>query len=159
MRGQIAAVKRSKSGLTLGVKFENYDQWYTTKAWELENAIGKSIDFDPSEQLFTGGGSCWWLNDYTWADGAAPPPPVHAPPPGPPTPPVSAYQDSQTAAAPQTAPVTSQRDPTIYLPFVSNTVAHAIQAGLVKSPADIQGWATLAFEAAKVLVEGSGDPY
>lgn len=28
----------------------------------------------------------------------------------------------------------------LYLPFISNTVAHAIQAGLIKQPLDLTGW-------------------
>lgn len=42
-----------------------------------------------------------------------------------------------------------------YLPFASNTVAHAISAGLIKEPTQIKAW----FIAAKQAVEGadSGD--
>ena len=38
-----------------------------------------------------------------------------------------------------------------WLPFVSNTVAHAIAAGKIEGPADIQAWAAAAKAAALAL--------
>ena len=38
-----------------------------------------------------------------------------------------------------------------YLPFVSNTVAHCIAAGLIKTPSDVSPWANAAYDAAQAL--------
>lgn len=51
-----------------------------------------------------------------------------------------------------------------WMPFVSNTVAHAIQAGLIKESAQIGGWAKAAADTAVALVatepsEDSDIPY
>lgn len=35
-----------------------------------------------------------------------------------------------------------------YMPFISNTVAHAIQSGLIKEPGDIGEWARAAYRVA-----------
>lgn len=45
-----------------------------------------------------------------------------------------------------------------FMPFVSNTVAHAIQAGKITGPAEIQAWAEAAKAAAEVLAS-SESPY
>ena len=36
-----------------------------------------------------------------------------------------------------------------YMPFISNTVAHAIQAGLIKVPTDVKAWARQAYVAVR----------
>lgn len=41
-----------------------------------------------------------------------------------------------------------------YMPFVSNTVAHALTAGLIKEPADVTRWANAAKDAAELLESG-----
>lgn len=38
-----------------------------------------------------------------------------------------------------------------FMPFISNTVAHAISAGLIKEPADVSMWANAALTAANEL--------
>ena len=45
------------------------------------------------------------------------------------------------------------RDDVIFLPMTSNVVAHAIQAGLITKPEDLQKWADSAFQAAKSALE------
>lgn len=42
-----------------------------------------------------------------------------------------------------------------YMPFISNTVAHAIAAGLIKQPSEISAWVS----AAKSAVVNADDPY
>jgi hypothetical protein len=70
MMGQIEAVNRSKSGKTLGVKIG--ETWYTSKNWELENAIGKTVVFEPSTSNFNGQ-VMQWLNEYQFDDQATTP--------------------------------------------------------------------------------------
>jgi hypothetical protein len=43
-----------------------------------------------------------------------------------------------------------------YMPFVSNTVAHALTAGLIRDPADVTKWANAAKDAAELLEGGWG---
>lgn len=38
-----------------------------------------------------------------------------------------------------------------YMPFVSNTVAHAIAAGCIKNPSEVAAWAKAAIEAVRDL--------
>ena len=45
----------------------------------------------------------------------------------------------------------AQGNNTNYMPFVSNTVAHAISAGLIKTPPEIKDWAVAAYLAADQL--------
>lgn len=40
-----------------------------------------------------------------------------------------------------------------WMPFVSNTVAHAIQAGLIKEPKEVGPWAVAAMQTAIALEE------
>jgi len=47
-----------------------------------------------------------------------------------------------------------------FMPFVSNTVAHAIAAGKITGPAEIQAWASAAKAAAEVIAsEGEGPDF
>ena len=66
MIGTIQKANKSKSLKTLSVQVDNV--WYTSKNWELEQAVGRRIIFDPSTQSFPDGGSCQWLNDYVFED-------------------------------------------------------------------------------------------
>ncbi len=66
MIGTIQQANKSKSGKTLSIQVDNV--WYTSKNWELEQASGRRIIFEPSTQMFPDGGSCQWLNDYVFED-------------------------------------------------------------------------------------------
>lgn len=47
-----------------------------------------------------------------------------------------------------------------FMPFVSNTVAHAISAGKIEGPAEIQAWASAAKSAAETIAsEGEGPDF
>lgn len=74
MIGTIQAVKRSQSQKTLSVQVDG--AWYSSKNWEWETdprIVGKRIIFEPSVQVFLGGGSCTWLNDYVFEEGGTTP--------------------------------------------------------------------------------------
>lgn len=47
------------------------------------------------------------------------------------------------------APATSGGGNLPYMPFVSNTVAHAIAAGCIKNPSEVGAWAKAAIEAVR----------
>lgn len=66
MIGIIQQANKSKSGKTLSIQIDN--AWYTSKNWELEQAVGKTVIFDPSTQNFPDGASIQWLNDYVFED-------------------------------------------------------------------------------------------
>ena len=52
----------------------------------------------------------------------------------------------------QTAPIPSpSSNGTAWLPFASNTVAHAISSGLIKEPSDVKQWAAAAKQAYEEL--------
>lgn len=61
------------------------------------------------------------------------------------------------AAAPTSAPAGNGAAPaangTAWLPFASNTVAHAINAGLIKEPAEVKQWAAAAKQAFEELTK------
>ena len=71
MIGTIQQANKSKSGKTLSVQVDN--TWYSSKEWELQQAVGKRIIFEPSTQTFPDGGSIQWLNDYTFEDASTTP--------------------------------------------------------------------------------------
>ncbi len=66
MIGTIQQAKKSQSGSTLSIQIDG--KWYTTRNWELQQAVNRRIIFEPSTQTFPDGGSCTWLNDYVFED-------------------------------------------------------------------------------------------
>lgn len=54
----------------------------------------------------------------------------------------------KATAATTTPPGTNAQGAAAYMPFVSNTVAHAISAGLIQNPSQITAWANAAYVAA-----------
>jgi len=70
MRGTIQATNRSKSGKTIGVQVDG--TWYTSKSWELADAVGRSVIFEPSTSQFNGI-TMQWINDYVFEDVATGP--------------------------------------------------------------------------------------
>lgn len=137
--GQITEAKMSKSGKTLGLKVNG--QWYSTKDFHWQAQVGQNVQFESAYQPI-GDGGITWANNIAFHQGG---------PSGPATPtrpsaPVAKKQAERTLA-----------DITYLLPITSNTVAHAIQAGLIEKPNDVKAWARAAFESAKALCEGQQD--
>ena len=61
---------------------------------------------------------------------------------------------SQGTTVQRETPAVSQlTQPPWWMPFVSNTVAHAIQAGRIEGPAQIEAWASAAKTAAITLLK------
>jgi len=65
MIGTIQATNKSKTGKTIGVQVNGV--WYTSKNWELEQAVGRNVIFEPSTSQFNGI-TMQWINDYTFED-------------------------------------------------------------------------------------------
>lgn len=77
VEGRIEEVRKSKSGRSLGIKVDG--NWYLSKQWTLENAVGKDIEFEPSPMHTDDGNTLYWLNDdYVLLndDGSPAPPPA-----------------------------------------------------------------------------------
>ena len=137
MRGKIEQVQKSKSGKTLGVRIG--EVWYSSKNWELEGMANEMIEFEVSLSEFNGN-TIKWINEYRAVDNSPDPNnPVHS------------SANSRPAGVPAAAP--TGRDPSAYLPMTSNLVAHAIAAGLITKPDQIESWAAAAFSAAKQRLE------
>ena len=95
------------------------DKWYLAKTdSNITTAVGKTIEAEVSESEYNGK-TMYWINEWALVAG-------------------------QAAAAP---PAVSYGAPW-WMPFVSNTVAHAISAGLIKTPEDIKAWAAAAADTA-----------
>lgn len=71
MIGTIQQANKSKSGKTLSIQINNV--WYTSKNWELEQAVNRRVIFEPSTQTFPDGASIQWLNDYVFEDASGTP--------------------------------------------------------------------------------------
>lgn len=61
-------------------------------------------------------------------------------------------QASNGSAAPQSAPQDASGVNMAFMPFVSNVVAHAIQAGRIQTPDDLGKWAQAAYTTAHGLL-------
>jgi hypothetical protein len=133
MKGLVDSVNLSKSGKSYQVQIGG--QGYFAKLdSKLDQALGKTIDFsvDPSEYK---GKVVNWVKEWD-IDRALTLPTPSAPTPTP-----------APMPAPMPAAYALPRD-RWYMPFISNTVAHAITAGLVKDSPSLAQWATAAYRAA-----------
>ena len=70
MIGTIQQANKSKSGKTLSIQIDNV--WYSSKNWELEQAVNRRVIFEPSTSLYQGE-TIRWLNDYVFEDAASGP--------------------------------------------------------------------------------------
>lgn len=61
IRGRIEEARQSQSGKTMGVKINGH--WYSSKAFELENMVGQTIEGQTSASEWNGK-TMMWLNDY-----------------------------------------------------------------------------------------------
>lgn len=124
--GTIQQAKMSQSGKSLSVLIN--EVWYSTKAFELNTMVGATIDFEYSTSEFNGN-KMNWLNAYT---------------------PVTQQGGNQSAPQQQT-PAPSGSSGELPMPFISNVVAHAIQANKIQNPSDITAWANGALQAYQQL--------
>jgi hypothetical protein len=129
--GAISAIEDSKSGKALRVQVNG--QWFSSKDFGIRDQVGQVITFTPSSSEYRGK-TYYWINDYN----------------------VGTTGTTTTSKSGAPAPV-ADANAMAFLPMTSNLVAHAIAAGLVQSPDEIQAWARAAFNAAKNLVLNAED--
>ncbi len=120
---RIDAVQKSKSGKAWAVK--SGDQYYAANLDSgIEHLVGKVLEVE----IKTFGKDGRAINKYSVVGSEAPQTPQIAP------------------RAPQTL---TQGSAPWWMPFASNTVAHAIQSGYIKEPSDIKVWVLAAKQAAE----------
>lgn len=127
MQGVIQAVEYSKKGAP---KFKINNSWYYAGRCKVDGLhVGAEIEFESN--LF---GEQNNLNGLQWwkpvSGGARQNPGPESRSTG-----NAQQRPSNGPTGPSSAPADA-----LYLPFISNTVAHAIQAGLIKTPADVASW-------------------
>jgi hypothetical protein len=131
--GLIESATKSQSGKSVSVKIGNV--YYTCKDFNVLNWAGQVVSFATSQSEWQGN-TMHWMNDPVLVDNAHSGGGNNIPAP---VPPVSQSQASQaTPIANSIAPM---------MPFISNTVAHAIANGLIKTPTDVGTWAENCVEA------------
>ena len=139
MKGRVDSITKSKSGKAWRVNISgtfygaNFDSRIT-------DALGKVIDFDYDDGKFG-----LWLK--TW--GPVTMVPTQAVPLVPGN--ITSAQQQAAIPIPQFTVPNKVNGDRFYMPFVSNTVAHAILAGLIKTPADLNQWAKAAHDTAIAL--------
>lgn len=135
-QGTVQAIGKSRSGKpTVTVD----GQVYSASQVDLSGMqVGDKIEMDTASSVYNGA-TVWFLNGYKLVQGAQKYPPSQATPSG-----------ISTPIAPQAAPGISEGERLT----VSNWVAAAIAAGLVKDHADLGIWAHTALEA----IRSAGKP-
>ena len=126
MKGNVEQVTKSKTGKSWRVMIAS--QWYGAKFdSKLDQAIGKTIDFTVESDPKFGN----WIQSWD-------------------------FDPNPPAAVTATTAATSQangKPDRWWINFTSNCVAHAIQAGLIKEPSQLQGWCKAARHAIEVADE------
>ena len=141
-RGAIEFTKKSQSGKTLSVAVGG--NYFSTKNWEFENMVGQVIEFVPDASEFQGK-TIMWINDWS-QPGVGSQTAAQA---------MDQAMANQGHAMPPANPPPTQpaQHPSTYLPMTSNVVAHAIAAGVITKPEQLEAWAAAAFSAAKNRLE------
>ena len=121
----------SKSGKSY--KITSGGQIYYAKPEQgLQNMVGQTLDAEVAKSDYNGT-EMWWINAFTKVRQDA----VQ-------TPAQSATEGQKIYSASPIAPM--------WLPFASNSVAHAIQAGLIKTPSELNMWVLGARHAVEAAV-------
>ena len=130
MIGTVTAVNHSKSGKAFRVTLNGkvYNAFLDSK---LDTAVGKVIDCQITPDKGFGEG----IGQWAYSQAPAQPSPANSP---------VGVENRATVA---TGPAGDR----FWLPFCSNQVAHAIQAGLIKEPSQIGAWAKAAYEAVQAV--------
>ncbi len=136
---QIESVKLSKSGKSYWV-VSSTGEGYSSKALGIEQTAGKTIDA-VTNVFKIGNDDVNGIQSFTVVAGS---PTGYAPPVGGHAPPISMPVAGPSAMMGGAA---AQYNDRFWLPFVSNQVAHAIAAGLIKEPGDMDRWAKAAYSA------------
>ncbi len=133
MKAIVDEVTLSKSGKSYLAKIGG--QGYFCKLdSKIDKAVGQAIDFSVDPQNYQGK-TINWVRDWDF-DRNPPAPPKEA-----------------AVASPRPSSGLLSGGDRFYMPFVSNTVAHAIAAGLIKEPTQIGPWARAAYRVVVVDLE------
>tara|TARA_R100000805_G_C3575977_1_gene80862 strand:- start:325 stop:765 length:441 start_codon:yes stop_codon:yes gene_type:complete len=132
LTGKITAAEMSPSGKSIKVTVEGVhgeeDKLFAQKAnVKLMEMVGQTIQYSVRESEWDGRTSRWIETFKTTAP-------------------------SVNQVTPPTA--TNKINPASYMPFVSNCVANAIQAGLIKNIGDVGVWTTEFAKAGRHAVSG-----
>ena len=139
--GIVMAVGKSRTGKPT-VTIDT--QIYSASKVDLSGlGIGDKIEFDSASSVYNGA-TVWFLNQYKVLVKASGPGPAVSPA----NPHISVPAPSSSPLAPPQAGLTEGERTTI-----SNWVAHAIQAGLVKDRADLGLWAIASKEALRLAAK------
>ena len=138
---QVGKVTEAKSGRSLRVQLGS--QWYGAYK---DSGLKENMVIDPVIETLEKGGP--WIVRYVQKDAA---PQVE-------TPGARLVASQPAAAAPYAEPKKGNGENIApwYMPFVSNTVAHAITQGLCKTPVEINQWALKAAQVAVAVKEQVG---
>ena len=119
MKGIVEQINKSKTGKSWRVFIGN--EWYGAKFdSKLDQATGKAIDFTIESDPKFGN----WIKDWDYD------------------------REPQPAASPAKAQTLANgKSDRWWINFTSNIVAHAIAAGLIKEPIQLQAWAKAARNA------------
>ena len=123
----IQSVELSKSGKSHVIKSTDGQTYFSKPDQGLINHPGRTIDCDISTSEYNGK-SMLWINKYKLLGEAAEPliPAARA---------VIGH-----TSTPLSLRHAEQPPSMVWLPMASNTVAHAIQAGLIKEPKEVRDW-------------------
>ena len=131
---RISSVERykGKTGNESYKVYTDFGTYYASlKSTGIEQCVGKQIDAETSK---TADGKVSFINGFT------------------------VLPDGENAATSATS-VSNGVSDRFWAPFVSNTVAHAIQGGLIKTVSDLRQWAAAAYETAQRLDKGDSTPF
>lgn len=123
MQLTVESVGPSKSGKALRVKANG--AWYGAKK-DSGITVGQTIDAEVSNGDFGA-----WIDRWKPVNGSAAP---------------------DAVGSSRASPAAAQASAPVWLPFASNTVAHAIQAGIITAPNMVEAWTRAAKEAFQKVV-------
>tara|TARA_Y100000401_G_scaffold106411_1_gene99886 strand:- start:239 stop:673 length:435 start_codon:yes stop_codon:yes gene_type:complete len=131
LTGKITAAEMSPSGKSIKVTVEGVhgeeDKLFAQKAnIKLMEMVGQTIQYSVRESEWDGRTSRW----------------------------IETFKTSTPTTNQVTPPTATKINPASYMPFVSNGIAHAIQAGLIKNIGDVGVWTTEFAKAGRAAVSG-----
>tara|TARA_Y100000401_G_C8307847_1_gene217967 strand:- start:331 stop:774 length:444 start_codon:yes stop_codon:yes gene_type:complete len=134
LTGKITAAEMNPSGKSLKITFEGVHGEESTVFAKKPNLglmemVGQTVQYSVYDSEFQGRTNQWIETFKTTAPSV-----------------------NQVNSAPQTSP--NKINPASYMPFVSNGIAHAIQAGLIKNIGDVGVWTTEFAKAGRNAVSG-----
>ena len=136
---RISNIERKEKSYKVSTDFGTY--YASLKSTGIEQCVGKQIDAETSK---SSDGRINFLNGFSVVDGVKSAPEVVVGPFG---------------SSPVAGPMMVASNDRFWAPFVSNTVAHCIQAGLIKTVSDLRNWAAAAYETAQRLDKGDSTPF